>query len=120
MDILYLRAILIIASIFFICNGVIIGNVFVDAVAFNGVFILINGAFSIMILINRYYKVKLDPIEERIYENDFKRVMNRSSFRDLIRKAYLRTYSDGGQIVYSGNNFSSLYYMKMFQMTNAI
>jgi hypothetical protein len=98
---------------FFIINGILIGNVFVDSVAFNGVFILINGFFSILILIQRYYKVKLDPIEERIYQKDFKRVMDRTTFKNLIRKAYLRSYSDGGQIVYNGNNFSSLYYVAL-------
>jgi hypothetical protein len=102
---------------FFIINGILIGNVFVDSVAFNGVFILINGFFSILILIQRYNKVKLDPIEERIYEKDFKRVMDRTTFRDLIRKAYLRSYSDGGQIVYNGNNFTSLYYVALLNPT---
>jgi hypothetical protein len=28
-----------------------------------------------------------------------------------MKKAYLRSYSDGGQIVHDGNNFSSLYYI---------
>jgi hypothetical protein len=39
--------------------------------------------------------------------------MNRTTFRNLIRKAYLRSYSDGGQIVYNGNNFTSLYFIAL-------
>jgi hypothetical protein len=55
----------------------------------------------------------LSPLEERIYEKDFKRVMDRRTFRDLIRKAYLRSFSEGGQITHHGNNFSGLFYVAM-------
>jgi hypothetical protein len=67
--------------------------------------------YSILLLIHRYVKVKLDPLEERIYNKDFSRILDRRTFKNLMKKAYLRSYSDGGQIVHDGNNFSSLFYI---------
>lgn len=76
-------------------------------------FILINGTYSIKLLLERYRKVPLDPLEERIFEADFKRVMDRRTFKRFIGKGYLRTFADGGQIVHKGNNFSSIYYVAL-------
>ena len=110
-DILYLRLFLILASVFFITFAITFGNVFVDSVAFNCVFIIINLTYSILLIIHRYVKVKLDPLEERIYNKDFSRVLDRRTFKNLMKKAYLRSYSDGGQIVHDGNTFTSMYYV---------
>jgi hypothetical protein len=112
-DILYLRLFLILASIFFMIFGIVFGNVFVDSVVFNCIFIIINLTYSIILIIHRYWKIKLDPIEERIYERDFSRVMDRRTFKNLMKHAYLRSYSEGGQIVHDGNNFTSLYYVAL-------
>ena len=112
MNILFIRLFLIFASIFFICFACLVGNVFVDSLVFNSVFIIINGTYSYFLLL-RYLPIKLSPLEERIYEKDFKRVMDRRTFRDLIRKAYLRSFSEGGQITHHGNNFSGLFYVAM-------
>jgi hypothetical protein len=56
-------------------------------------------------------KVKLGTLEERIYERDFSKVLDRTTFKNVMKRAYLRSYSDGGQIVHNGNNFTSLYYV---------
>jgi hypothetical protein len=111
-DILLLRLTLIMASVFFIVFAVVVGNVFVDSVVFNSVFIIINGTYSILLLIHRYWKIKLDPLEERIYK-DFSKYLDRRTFKQLMNNAYLRTYTDNGQIVHGGNNFGSLYYIAL-------
>ena len=71
---------------------------------------MINGTYCYYLLL-RYLPIKLKPLEERIYEKDFKRVMDRRTFRDFIRKAHLRTFSEGGQICHHGNNFSGPFYV---------
>ena len=81
---------------------------------FNCVFIIINGTYCYYLLL-RYLPIKLKPLEERIYEKDFKRVMDRMTFRDFIRKAHLRTFSEGGQICHHGNNFSGPFYVAMIK-----
>jgi hypothetical protein len=110
-DILFLRLALIIASVFFIVFAIIVGNVYVDSVIFNGIFIIINGAYSIILIIHRYWKIKLDPLEERIYNSDFSKYLGRRTFKQVLSCAYLRTYTENGQIVHAGNNFGSLYYI---------
>lgn len=114
-----MRLFLIIGSIWWIVFSIVIGNVFVDGVVFNSSFIIINGIYSI-ILILRYRKVHLNPLEEKIYHADFKNVMDRRTFRDFIRKAYLRSYSEGGQVVHHGNNFASLYYVALLNPNYAV
>lgn len=81
-------------------------------VVFNVVFIVINAVYSYFLLI-KLVKVKLTPIEERIFERDFKKVMDRTTFRDFIRKAHLRTFSEGAQIVHLNNTFTGLYYIAL-------
>jgi hypothetical protein len=61
----------------------------------------------------KYLPIKLTPIESRIFQRDFSKVMDRRTFRDFIRKAHLRTFSDGGQICHQGNNFSGLFYVAL-------
>lgn len=110
-DVLYMRLFLILAAVFFIIWAILIGNIFVDAVVYNSVFVIINLTYSLILIKRRYFKVKLDPLEERIYEKDFKRVMDRSSFRDFMKLSYLRTYNEEGEIIHQGNNFSSVFYV---------
>jgi hypothetical protein len=57
--------------------------------------------------------VKLTPLEERIYQKDFQKVMDRRTFQHFIRRAHLRTFSEGGQICHQGNNFSGPFYIAM-------
>jgi hypothetical protein len=111
-NILFIRLFLILASMFFIIFACLVGKVFVDSVVFNSVFIIINGTYSYFLLL-KYLPIKLTPIEERIFQKDFKKVMDRATFRDFIRKAHLRTFSDGGQICHERNNFSGLYYVAL-------
>lgn len=106
-----MRLFLILAAVFFIIWAVLIGNIFVDAVVYNSVFVIINLTYSIILIKKRYFKVALDPLEERIYQKDFKRVMDRLAFRNFMRSGYLRTYNEGGQIIHQGNNFSSVFYV---------
>ena len=111
-NILILRSILIVASVWFILHAILVGQIFVDMVVFNSVFIIINGIQSYFLLI-KYLPIHLSPIEERIYEKDFKKVMSKANFRDFIRKGYLRSISSGGQICHLNNNFSGLYYIAL-------
>ncbi len=101
---------LILSSVWFILHAALVGKVFVDMVIFNFVFILINGIYSYFLLL-KYLPIKLSPIEERIFEKDFKKVMSKANFRDFIKKGYLRSISSGGQICHINNNFSGLYYI---------
>lgn len=39
--------------------------------------------------------------------------MDRRTFKHFIRRAHLRTFSDGGQICHDGNNFSGPFYVAM-------
>jgi hypothetical protein len=118
-NILYIRLFLILASCFFITFAIVVGNVFLDSILFNSLFIIINGTYSYFLII-KYLPVKLTPIEERIYTKDFSRVMDRRSFRDLIRKAYLRSFSEGGQITHHGNNFSGLFYVALINPNHKV
>lgn len=52
-------------------------------------------------------------MEQRIFNKDFQKVMDKRNFRDLIRKAHLRTFSEGGQICHNGNTFSGLFYVAL-------
>jgi hypothetical protein len=118
-NILYIRLFLICASVSFIVFAIVVGNVFVDSLVFNSVFIIINGTYSYFLFI-KYLPVKLTPLEEKIYKNDFSRVMDRRTFRDLIRKAYLRSFSEGGQITHHGNNFSGLFYVALINPNHKV
>lgn len=112
MNILFIRLFLILASVFFICFACIVGNVFVDSIVFNSVFIIINGVYSYFLLL-KYLPIKLTPIEQRIFDKDFNKVMDKRTFRDFIRKGHLRSFSEGGQICHDGNNFSGLFYVAL-------
>ncbi len=112
MNILFIRLFLIAASLSFILFAITFGNVFVDSVVLNSIFIIINGTYSYFI-IKKYLPVKLNPLEERVYQKDFKSVMDRRTFLHFIRRAHLRTFSEGGQICHSGNNFSGPFYVAM-------
>jgi hypothetical protein len=101
---------LILASIFFICFSCITGDVFVDMLVFNIVFILIN-ILQLIRLFSIYIKVPLDPLEEKVFENYFKEYLPRTKFKELIRKADLRYFGDGSQICNFGNSFTSLFYV---------
>ena len=79
---------------------------------FNIVFIIINGVYSYFLLL-KYLPIKLSPIEQRIFEKDFKKVMSKAKFRDFIKKGYLRSVSNGGQICHNNNNFSGLFYIAL-------
>jgi hypothetical protein len=88
------------------------GNVFVDSVVFNAILILINATYSYFLIL-KYFPVKLTALEERIYNKDFHKVMDRRTFQQFIRRAHLRTFSEGGQICHQGNNFSGPFYIAM-------
>lgn len=115
-----MRLFLIVAAIFFLVFAIVVGNVFVDSVIFNCVFIIINGTYSAFLLMYRYMKIQLNPLEERIYEKDFKKVMDRRAFRNFIRSAHLRSFSEGGQICHYGNNFSGLFYVALINPNYSI
>lgn len=112
MNILFLRLTLILASVWFTIHAIVIGNIWVDMVVFNIVFILINAIQSYFLLI-KYLPIKLSPIEQRIFEKDFSKVMSKADFKDFIKKGYLRSVSAGGQICHLNNNFSGLYYIAL-------
>jgi len=109
---IFIRFFLITASVFFICFAITHGNVFADSVILNSIFIIINLVYSYFLLI-KYLPIKLNPIEQRIFDKDFSKIMDKRTFRDLIRKAHLRTFSEGGQICHDGNKFSGLFYVAL-------
>jgi hypothetical protein len=111
-NILFLRIFLILASVFFITFACVIGNIFLDSIVFNVVFILINIYQSIPLFID-YIEVKLDPLEEKIYEENFKRYLSRRKFKTLISKSVLRFYSGESEITHSGNSYTCLYYIAL-------
>jgi hypothetical protein len=111
-NILFIRLFLIGASLCFILFAITFGNVFVDSLIFNAIFIIINGTYSYFLIL-KYFPVKLTPLEERIYNKDFQKVMDRRTFQHFIRRAHLRTFSEGGQICHQGNNFSGPFYIAM-------
>jgi hypothetical protein len=112
MNILLIRLILILASIWFTIHAIVIGNIFVDMTVFNLVFIILNGIQSYFLFL-KYLPIKLSPIEQRIFDKDFSKVMSKADFRDFIKKGYLRSVSAGGQICHLNNNFSGLYYIAL-------
>jgi hypothetical protein len=102
--------------VFFICFATIVGNVFLDSVIFNSAFILINIYQSIPLFVE-YLEVKLDPIEEKIYEENFKKYLSRRKFKTLISKSVLRFYSEESEITHTGNSFTCLYYIALIDPT---
>jgi hypothetical protein len=60
-----------------------------------------------------YIEVKLDPLEEKIYEENFKKYLSRRKFQTLISKSVLRFYSGESEITHFGNSFTSLYYIAL-------
>jgi hypothetical protein len=111
---------LVIGTTFFLINSIVIGNVWVDSVVFNCVLLLINLIFFLHDVWHRYGKIHLTDIEERVYENEFKKVLPRRLFRNLIRGAFLRSYSEGGQITHVGNNFDSIYFIALLNPNYSI
>jgi hypothetical protein len=111
-NILFIRLFLIAAAVFFIVFACVVGKVFVDSIVFNSIFIIINGTYSVFLIL-KHIKVHLTPLEERIFEKDFKKVMDRRTFRNFIRKAHLRTFSEDAQIVHNKNTFTGLYYIAL-------
>lgn len=108
-DILYIRMFLILVAVSFMTFAITVGNVFLDSILFNTVFIIINIIYIIP-LVKKRLPVKLSPLEERIFEKDFKKHMSRRLFKDFIQNGYIRTYADGGQICHSGDGFSGVFY----------
>jgi hypothetical protein len=112
MNILFIRLILILASVWFTVHAIVVGQIFVDMVVFNIVFIILNGIQSYFLIL-KYLPIKLSAIEQRIFDRDFSKVMSKADFRDFIKKGYLRSVSAGGQICHLNNNFSGLYYIAL-------
>ena len=88
------------------------GNIFLDVIIFNGVFILINIYNSIPLFL-KYLEVKLKPLEEKVYQENFKNYLSRRNFKKLISKSILNFYSNDSQITRLGNSFHSLYYIAL-------
>lgn len=107
-----MRIILILASIFLTLHAIIMGRVFVDMVIFNIIFIIINIVYSIP-LVYKKLKVNLNPIEERIYLREFGNVMDRYTFRKLIRKAKLVIKKKDEHVVKLNDKFDCLYYVAL-------
>ena len=64
-----------------------------------------------------YLEVKLDPLEDKIYEENFKKYLSRRKFKTLISKSVLRFYSEDSEITHSGNSFTCLYYIALIDPT---
>ena len=92
--------------------GCLVGNIFLDVIIFNGVFILINIYNSIPLFL-KYLEVKLKPLEEKVYQENFKNYLSRRNFKKLISKSILNFYSNDSQITRLGNSFHSLYYIAL-------
>lgn len=60
-----------------------------------------------------YLEVKLDPLEEKIYKENFYKYLSRRKFKSLISKSRLRFYSGESEITHKGNSFNCLYYIAL-------
>jgi len=110
-NILVFRFWLIVSAIFFICFATQPHlNLQIDLLMFSILFIVINIVMMIP-LIKQKLPVKLTPIEEEIYENDFKSHMNQSQFKRFISKFKALKYSDKAQLCANKSQFTHMYYI---------
>ena len=96
-----------------------IGNIFLDTLLFNSLFILINIYQSYPLLLE-YIEIKLDPLEQKVYEENFKNYLSKRKFRTLISKSVLRFYSEEAEITHSGNSFTTLYYIALIDSSTEV
>jgi hypothetical protein len=112
-NVLFLRAMLILSAIFFICWGTAYEawSVQIDTVVFNSIYIIINIWRSIP-LIKQVWPVKLTKLEEIIFNRNFKNFMTIKQFKHFISKFEPDTFrSNKCQIVSLDQNFTGLYYI---------
>jgi hypothetical protein len=110
-NVIVFRFWLIVSAIFFIFWATQPGfNLQIDILMFSILFILINIVMMIP-LIKQKLPVKLTPIEEELYDRDFKSHMNHSQFKRFISKFKALRYSDKAQLCANKSQFTHMYYI---------
>ena len=62
-------------------------------------------------------EVKLKPLEEKVYNENFKKYLSRRKFKILISKSVLSFYMKDSEITKSGNSFNCIYYIALIDPT---
>jgi len=107
-NVLLFRFFLIIASVWFILNGVLIGFIWLDVIMYNFLMIIINVIYSIP-LIKPYLDVKLNDIEQRVYDNVFKKNIDKRTCKRILDKAILQYFPETGFIVQQKSKYEGVY-----------
>jgi len=112
-NVLILRVLLILAAIFFILWGCLNLEVRIqiDTLCFNTVFILINLYKSIP-LFKEVLPVVLTPLEEEVFNRDFKEYLTKLQFKYLISKFKLEHWlANDSEFCKIGNPFNEIIYI---------
>ena len=111
MTLLYLRAILILASCFFIAWGYIVLNIAADLIIWNSLFIIINIIYAIP-LIKEQKPIKLPKDHRKIYYDYFSRKMSKAHFKYFWSFAKKKTIDRiDTQLIKEGNPFEELLFI---------
>ena len=114
-NIIVFRFWLIMSGVFFIIFATIPENAIqIDTLLFNIAYIIINVIMMIP-LVKQVLPVKFTPLEEEIYNRDFKTHMTRAQFKRFISKFKALKYQDKAQLCAIKSQFTHLFYIaKLF------
>jgi len=104
-------------SCFFILFAVLFGWIFLDVAIYNFLMIIINVIYCIPLL-KTYIDVNLDTIETRVYENVFKKNIDKRTFKRILEKAKLSFIPEGGKLVQQGQMYDGVYLIAKLKKTH--
>jgi hypothetical protein len=118
---LWLRGVLLFASVFFILAGILVFDVAVDTVLWNSIFLIINVIYGYP-LVREKLPVKLNPEQNELYENVFKDVFNKLQFIKFYKRCIkaVRVEEAGHAIVREKDLFKHLYILGDVEGPDAI
>lgn len=95
-------------SVFFLVNGVLFGWIWLDAIIFNFVMILINIIYSIPLL-KPYIDVSLNKIEQRVYDNVFAKSIDKRTCKRILQSAKLTYLANKNFLTQQNSLYTGVY-----------